>query len=300
MFGSLASRKQLRMALHCIQERLRHNARPRQGDSMRPTINGMIRWGLDLMKIGSARRDVADIDWSVASPPAGLNFPENDPVSAIYSFTIRGIRLDVPRSILQPDVWHSLVHGYYEGSEIDSLLYAIRPGDRILEIGAGIGFISSFAVRELRAAHLIVVEAEPRLIPVIRRTHELNGVTADVRNAAVTATGGTVEFNRQPSFWASSLLDLPGGTMVRLPAQRLQALVEEAEPDVLIVDVEGGEGQLFEGFQPPPRLRHAVVEVHKPQAGLTGIAACFAAMAGAAMAYDPDGSSRTNVTFSRT
>ncbi len=267
---------------------------------MRSMINAMMKRGFDRMRIGRQQSDPTDIDWSAASPPAGPNFPENDPVRAIYSFTIRGIRMDVPRSILQPDVWHSLVHGYYEGSEIDSLLYAIRPGDRILEIGAGIGFISSFAARELHAAHLIVVEAEPRLIPVIRRTHELNGVTADVRNVAVTATGGSVEFNRQPSFWASSLLDLPGGTTVRLPAQRLQALVEEAEPDVLIVDVEGGEGQLFEAFQPPPRLRHAVVEVHKPQAGLAGIATCFAAMARASMTYDPDGSSRTNVTFSRT
>jgi FkbM family methyltransferase len=267
---------------------------------MRSTINGMIKRGLDLVGIGSPQADVPNIDWAAAGPPAGPDFPENDPVSAVYSFIIRGIRLDVPRFILQPDVWHSLVHGYYEGSEIDSLLYAVRPGDRILEIGAGIGFISSFAARELHAAHLIVVEAEPRLIPVIRRAHELNSVTADVRTAAVTATGGTVEFNRQPSFWASSLLDLPGGTKVRLPAQRLQALVEEADPDVLIVDVEGGEGQLFNGFQPTPRLRHAVVEVHKPQAGLAGIAACFAAMASASMAYDPDGSSRTNVTFSRT
>jgi hypothetical protein len=83
------------------------------------------------------------------------------------------------------------------------------------------------------------------------------------------------------------LLDLLGGTTVRLPAQRLRALVEEADPDVLIVDVEGRGGATLQGFQPPPRLRHAS-------------AACFAAMVSASMAYDPDGSSRTKAAFSRT
>ena len=112
-------------------------------------------------------------------------------------------------------------------------------------------------------------------------------------------TDGVVEFNRQPSFWASSIVDLPGSTKVRLPARSLQGLIEDVDPDVLVVDTEGAEGRLFEGLRLPRRLRHAVVEVHKQQIGLAAISACFDAMSKASLGYDPDGSSHTNVTFSR-
>ena len=44
-----------------------------------------------------------------------------------------------------------------------------------------------------------------------------------------------------------------------------------------------------------PTVRHVVIEVHKPEIGLKGIAACIAHLAAAGFAYDPDGSSGTNI-----
>ena len=241
-----------------------------------------------------------ELDRASSNVPLDDEFPADDPSNTIYSFNIQGIQLEVPRLLLQSDVWRSLVHGYYERSEIDALRYAIRPGDTVLEIGAGIGFISSFAKRELHASRIVAIEADPILIPVIKRTHAVNGVSAEVRNVVAAVTDGVVEFNRQPSFWASSIVDLPGSTKVMLPACSLQGLLEEADPDVLVVDTEGAEGRLFDGLRLPERLRHAVVEVHKPLIGLAAISACFDAMSKASLGYDPDGSSHTNVTFSRT
>ncbi len=201
--------------------------------------------------------------------------------------------------LLHSDIWRSFVQGYYERSEIDALRYAIRPGDTVLEIGAGIGFSSSFAKRELHASRIVAIEADPILIPVTKRTHEVSGICAEVWNVVAAVTDGVVEFNRQPSFWASSIVDLPGSTKVVLPARSLQGLLDEADPDVLVKDTEGAEGKLFDGLRLPGRLRHAVVEVHKPQIGLAAISACFDAMSKASLGYDPDGSSHTNVTFSR-
>jgi len=208
-----------------------------------------------------------ELDWASAKVPVDDEFPADDPSNTIYSFNIQGIQLEVPRSLLQPDIWRSLVYGSYEGSEIDALRYAIRPGDAVLEIGAGIGFISSFAKRELQASRIVAIEADPVLIPVIKHTHAVNGISAEVRNVVAAVTDGVVEFNRQPSFWASSIVDLPGSTKVRLPARSLQGLIEDVDPDVLVVDTEGAEGRLFEGLRLPRTLRHAVVEVHKQQIG---------------------------------
>ena len=84
-----------------------------------------------------------------------------------------------------------------------------------------------------------------------------------------------------------------------LAARSLQGLLEEADPDVLAVDTEGAEGRLFEGLRLPERLRHAVVEVHKPLIGVAAISACFDAISKASLGYDPDGSSHTHATFSR-
>ncbi len=243
--------------------------------------------------------DRPHIDWTMVREAESAVFPEDAGRDAIFRFVVSDVRLEVPLRIMQPDLWRSLFHGYYETNEIAALQYAVSSGDTVLEIGAGIGFISCFVRTKLQAAHVIAVEADPDLIPIIAHTHEINGTAADILNFAVAAADGDVEFNRQPAFWASSLVGLPGGTPIRLRARALQDVLEEIDPDVLIVDTEGAEASMFQRFKPTPRLRHVVVEVHKPQIGLGGIAACVAALNKARMAFDPDGSANTNIVFSR-
>lgn len=224
-------------------------------------------------------------------------FPTDALPDQLFDFTLHGVRLRIPRAILTPELWNAFELGYYEGSEIGALRQAVRSGDRVLEIGGGVGFISTYLLKELGAASVRTVEADARLIPVIATTHALNGVSAQVTHAVAGRRDGIATFYQQEAFWASSVVPLPGGAPVSLTSVDLGRLVREEQPEVLVVDIEGGEGNIFEGLD-LTGVRSLVVEVHQPQIGGQGIANCFVALAAAGFAYDPNGSGGSNVVFS--
>ncbi len=225
-------------------------------------------------------------------------FPENAPPDTVFRFTVNEIIIELPRALLAPDLWLALVRQYYEGSELSALRNVVQADDVVLEIGGGIGYISTHVLKCLGAGRVTIIEADPRLIPVIRRTHALNNVTADrVMNFVAARHDRTVTFNAQPSFWASSVVDLPGSRPVILPARDLQELVNDVKPDVLIVDIEGGERDIFDGLI-LDGVRQLIVEVHQPRIGFAGIASCISHLAGAGFTYDPVGSAGSNIVFS--
>lgn len=225
-------------------------------------------------------------------------FPQAAPADTLFGFTLRGITLELPRWLLTSDLWRAFCLQYYEGSEFEALQAAIRPDDTVLELGGGVGFISTHLMKHLGAKRVVAVEADPRLIPVIHRTHRLNDVAVEVLNYVAARRNGTVLFNEQEAFWASSVVLLPDSRQVRLPSCDVQGLITTIRPDVVVVDIEGGESTLFDGIK-LVGVRHLIVEVHQPQIGFPGIAACMAHLARAGFTYDPAGSGRTNVMFSR-
>ncbi|WP_093182650.1 methyltransferase [Pseudovibrio sp. Tun.PSC04-5.I4] len=56
----------------------------------------------------------------------------------------------------------------------------MSPHDKVLELGACIGFISSFAAKTCSSNNVVCVEANPELIPVIKTNHALNNVSPTV------------------------------------------------------------------------------------------------------------------------
>ena len=60
-----------------------------------------------------------------------------------------------------------IAQGLYERQEAKCILQAGRQGDRLLEIGAGIGYISCLAALSGNFEAITVVEANPELIPLI-------------------------------------------------------------------------------------------------------------------------------------
>ena len=226
------------------------------------------------------------------------DFPKDLPTDAVLPFGLHGVSLEIPKSILTPELWLAFEAGYYEGSEINALRRTIRSGDAVLEVGGGIGFISAFVMRALGAANVLVIEANETLIPTIHRTHELNGVSATVLTGVAGHRDGPVHFYNQAAFWAASVLPLPDSQVAMIPGIDLCRVIREMRPDVLVVDIEGGERDLFAGLD-LFGVRSLVFEVHQPQIGGAGINKGFGALQSAGFAYDPDGSAGTNVVFTR-
>ena len=108
-----------------------------------------------------------------------------------------GVALDIGSDLFLPELRESVIRrGWFEAPEAEALRALVQPEDVFLEIGAGSGFISSFVWSLRRASRIIAVEANPSLTPMIKSTHALNGVHAEV----VDSCGGRLKTATQRSF----------------------------------------------------------------------------------------------------
>jgi FkbM family methyltransferase len=235
-----------------------------------------------------------------ALEPNPPRFPAAAAPDQRFTFNVAGIALELPRDALTPRVWRALAEGWYEDAELEAVTAVLRPDDVVLELGAAVGVVSAFVARRPGVRRVVAVEANPRLVALARRTHELNGTGAsvDLVNAVVTADADEADFYLCEDFWASSMRPVPGAKRVRLPARSFPSLLAEAGPGVLIADIEGGEAELFRGAQ-LPGVRAVVMELHPEVVGLEGVARAFAHMASAGLVYDPRPSCRHVVVFAR-
>ncbi len=191
------------------------------------------------------------------------------------SFTLRGLTLCLPETALKGNLERALSSGRYENHEADALLLHLRPGDRFLDLGAGIGFICALAAGVLGEAVVFGVEAGPDTIRLARKNLALNGFSGVrlFRGAVVGVGEGEVEFGLRPAFWASGLRGLEGwaenAEVIRVPARPIGALLTKVRPTVICCDIEGGELDAL--TQPLPGVRLVVVETHPQVYGREGV-----------------------------
>ncbi|NVO57644.1 FkbM family methyltransferase [Rhodobacteraceae bacterium B1Z28] len=218
-------------------------------------------------------------------------------------FTLRGVRIPNDPQIITPQVKRSILAERYEKDEVTGLPKFIDPKDRVVELGAGIGFISSFLVTQLGVRNAMCIEANPTLCEFIGRVHQANGMSnVDVLNAVAlsdTQTLGTANFYVREPFWSSSLDPEPEYVKeVDVPKHYLSTLLREFDANTLIVDIEGGEKVLFDGAD-LVNVQKVYLEVHTRKIGLRGIKACFDALSDLGFAYDQRVSSGGSVLFRR-
>lgn len=198
------------------------------------------------------------------------------------SFTLRGLTLYLPEAVLKGNLERALSSGRYENHEADALLLHLVPGDRLLDLGAGIGFISALAAGVLGEGAVMGVEAGPETVKLARRTLAVNGFEGvRVLKGAVVGTGeGEVEFGERPAFWASALKGPEGwpenAEVIRVPARPIGRLLAKFAPTVISCDIEGGELEVL--TQPLPGVRLVVVETHPQVYGPEGVARIVAAL----------------------
>ncbi len=216
-------------------------------------------------------------------------------------FQIEDVVLRVPGHQLVPKLKEALSSGAYEHLEVRALTRVLVPGDRVLELGAGCGFLSIHAVR--MGATVVAVEANPNMIDVIRRNLDINGADdVDLVHGAVVpqVTEPEVRFFLRGGFWAGSLEGRGGAseTEVVAPAVALDDLIKTHDPSVMVVDVEGAEADLFQSWS-PGRLRSIVVELHPRRYGPTETGRIFKGMSEKGFVFDPNGSRGKVVLFTR-
>jgi FkbM family methyltransferase len=213
-----------------------------------------------------------------------------------------GITIPLDETILSETLLQAIVSGKYEHKEAAELGRIVEQGERILEIGGGIGFISALCARNGKSEAIRVYEANPALIPFIHKVHEINHVTnVEVRNAVLLNSPGTetTDFYVRENFWASSLSPKPFGykEVVSVPVRSFNAEVEQFRPTMIICDIEGGEYDLFLNSN-LSGIQKVYVEIHQRVLGRKGIKAVFDAFSARNFHYDQWHSSGSVVLFS--
>jgi FkbM family methyltransferase len=218
------------------------------------------------------------------------------------AFTLRGLTLYLPEEALKGNLERALSSGRYENHEADALLLHLRPGDRLLDLGAGLGFICALAARVLGEDAVMGVEAGLETVRLARRNLAANGFAGvKVLKGAVVAAGeGEVEFGVRPAFWASGLQGPDGwpenAEVIQVPARPLGKLLAKFQPTVISCDIEGGELEVL--TQPLPGVRLVVVETHPQVYGPDGVARIVAALSAQGFA-EADGAKKDTLVFRR-
>lgn len=232
------------------------------------------------------------------NPLASITYPLR---KALSPLTFRGLKVPTTGGHVSRGVWKAVYRGTYELPEIEALFGLLKPTDRLLELGTGMGVVSGVAARAHPQLQVISYEANPAMIPVIAELHRLNGITnVQVNNAVLTRTStpGTRDFYLKQSFAVGSLLSTgkDGQKSVRVAENPLEDVLADFCPDVLLCDIEGGEAELFPGLD-LSGLRAVIMEIHPGVIDRASEAAIYDALAASGLYPRVELGSGTVVAF---
>ncbi|MFH7566181.1 FkbM family methyltransferase [Oceanimonas smirnovii] len=173
-----------------------------------------------------------------------------------------GIRLTFGENLPSP-LLRALASGSYEQHEAKLLMKFINSDDRVLELGAGIGYMGTLAMTYCKPASYTAYEANPALLPLINNNMKINGVAFTAINALLTAHATSCDFYVTPAFWASSLIAPASGSYekVSVPAHNKHEVIENIKPTALVIDIEGGEAEFFQGLN-LSGVKKIIMEIH--------------------------------------
>ena len=173
-----------------------------------------------------------------------------------------GVLLNATSPLISNTIRRSIYDGGYESKECQLLSETLESDDRVLELGAGLGFIGAFCCRRLGgSARVCCVEANPGLKLLAQETFSLNNVQPVFVSGAVAAHDGQQRLRVPDNFCsASTVCDRKGARELVVPTVSLQSLLDDFRPTFLIVDIEGAECDLLR--HPLPGVQKVCVEIH--------------------------------------
>ncbi|MFZ5961458.1 FkbM family methyltransferase [Thalassococcus sp. BH17M4-6] len=214
----------------------------------------------------------------------------------------RGMKIPKHPQITTGRIRGALKGETYERKECDAVSRMVQDGDVVLELGGGIGYMSTLIATKKKVQAVHTFEANPTLIPYIHSVHAANDVTnVTVHNALLSdGPGDPVPFYVRQNFLGSSMdKSIDEGSIVStemIEQRDIHAVLDELKPDVLVCDIEGAEAHLLPAAD-LSCLRVAIVELHPQWIGQTGVQAVFDTMHRAGLTYFPKASEAKVVSF---
>lgn len=219
-------------------------------------------------------------------------------------YTLEGIQIEVPDWLQGTAIERKISSGEYEGHEANAARKRIKPGMQVLEVGAGLGYVSSVCAQMAGPDRVVSIEANPQMISAAKANLTRNGFEkVYLEHGAIVGNGHheeTVNFRAGSLFWGGATL--PPGVehedMVSVPALRIRPLLMEVRPRFVMLDVEGGEADLFK--KPwPSFVKFVVLELHPKKYEKATIKEIVDCMSDTGLTYDPVTSRGRTLGFMR-
>lgn len=155
----------------------------------------------------------------------------------------------------------SLWRGDYEGAERAIIRRIVKPGDRVLEGGGGLGLVSMALARIVGPENLLVYEASPTTFSLMTENFRANNLNVTFLNKALADSEGTLTFHTHDNVLSSSTIDRGGLRRIEIPADDIAAVVTQFKPTALVLDIEGSEINVIERA-PLDHIRVLIAELH--------------------------------------
>ena len=192
------------------------------------------------------------------SPPAGP-----DPLPAWGStVTIDGITMRIDERMSEFNI-RKLIEGRHTLHERRLLARTLEPDDVVMELGGGIGMVAIACAKATGPGRVFSYEPNPVLESLARDNYSLNGVEPQLRMCMLGPEAGRREFHVSERFSRSSIYDTDGRgtTVIEVPVLSFNEEVTRIRPTVLIVDIQGGEVELFK-YADLDTVRKLLLETH--------------------------------------
>ncbi len=211
--------------------------------------------------------------------------------------------LDIPiaRDEVSAAIWNAMADGSYEIREACLATRAAKPGDRILDLGGGIGITACLLART-EQSYVWSFEADLQTIKLARRVLRANKADNIDLQQGVLLPGQAreVTFYQRSDFWFSSFWEhqgpyLSAQTMTSID---IDAFIKANNINYIVMDIEGGEYELLT----QARLRgveRIFFELHDYVYQMSGIRDILNALQEKGFTYDPRCSSGPCVLFTR-
>jgi len=189
---------------------------------------------------------------------------------------VDGVTIEVPKDITTRAYRSCFLLGDYEAEERALIKKYVKPTDSVIELGACMGLVSCVTNSLLadKTRHL-VVEGNPKLMPVIERNKAINGAGFTALNRAISQED-EVTFYLHPEYIVGGTSQRKSRLPVVVKGASLDHLHQEYGPfDTMIMDIEGSEAEAI-----PPAVellksyRLVILETHDWAVGAEATQKC--------------------------
>lgn len=176
--------------------------------------------------------------------------------------TIDGITMRIDPRMSEFNI-RKLLDGRHTVHERRLLAEVLEPDDVVMELGGGIGMVAIACAKATGPGRVFSYEPNPTLESLIRENYALNGVEPELKSCMLGPEAGRREFHISDRFSRSSIFDTDGRgtTLIEVPVLSFNEEVARIRPTTLIVDIQGGEVELFE-YADLSTVRKLLLETH--------------------------------------